>query len=86
MGTVNEKRTTSKEFCCECLDRSYVALTDNSDSIFYIPRLLYMHSDPHSWFLLGAMDLNTKMRTILEETEHFGLLEQNEGNFESRNI
>jgi hypothetical protein len=32
------------------------------------------------------MDLNTKMRTILEEIEHFGLLKQNEGNLESRNI
>jgi hypothetical protein len=45
-----------------------------------------MHSDPHSRLLLGAMDLNTKMRTILEEIEYFGLLEQNEGNLESRNI
>jgi hypothetical protein len=47
---------------------------------------MYMHSDPHSRFLLGAIDLNTKMRTILEEIEHFGLLKQNERNLDSRNI
>jgi hypothetical protein len=35
-----------------------------------------MHSDPYSRFLLGVMDLNTKMRIILEEIEHFGLLKQ----------
>jgi len=44
MGTVNEKRVTSQEVCSERLDRSYVALADNSDSIFYIPRLLYTYT------------------------------------------
>jgi hypothetical protein len=44
MGTVNEKRATSQEVRSERLDRSYVALSDNGDSIFYIPRLLYIHT------------------------------------------
>lgn len=55
MGTVSERRATSKEFCSECLDRSCVVLTDNSDSIFNIPRLLYTCTQiPFQGFFFGS--------------------------------
>jgi hypothetical protein len=64
-----------------------VALTDNSDNIFYIPRLLYKCTQTSiQGFFLGVMDLKTKMRTVLEETEYFGLLKQKEGSLELRKI
>jgi hypothetical protein len=58
-----------------------VALTDNNDNIFYIPRLLYTRTQTSiQGFFFEGMDLNTKMRAVLEEMEYFGLLKQKEGN------